>query len=75
MIVYVPVYDGKRIVRELNTDEFKNITDKSIAMFKPGMGFYGSVYNDRVFLTEEDGWKYWAGGYAKSYTLEEVKSL
>ena len=61
--VYVPVYErGLRRVQELDGDllAFIGNSDSSVAYWKPGVGYWGSIWNaDNIFLTEEAAWKYW----------------
>ena len=70
--VYVPVYErGLRRVQEIDGDllAFIGTSDTEVAYWKPGVGYWGSIWNaDNIFLTEEAAWKYW---YRDPITPEE----
>lgn len=61
--VYVPVYErGLRRVQELDGDllVFLGNSKDTVAYWKPGIGYYGNLWNaDNIFTTEEAAWKYW----------------
>lgn len=63
MKAYVSVYErGLRRVQELDGDllAFIGTSNTEVAYWRPGFGYYGSVWNaDNIFLTEEAAWKYW----------------
>lgn len=63
MKVYVPVFDrGLRRVQELDSELLVRMkgSPKSAVYYKPGIGFYGNIWNaDTIFKTEEAAWKFW----------------
>lgn len=84
MIVYRPVYDqDRRQVWKLESAELKVLSrprgeyEGLVAHYKPGIGFFGSVYHDRDFyLTEAEAWNYWNQTQPrKPYTLDEIREL
>lgn len=45
-----------------------------ITAWKHGAGYYGTIYNNEFYLTEEDAWRAWnRDGWPKSYTLQEIR--
>lgn len=76
MNVYIPVYDaGRRQVWTEKSEDLRNITNRSIAKYKPGAGFYGPIYCNNMFMTEAAAWQYWTGARAEGWTLAEIREL
>ena len=71
MIAYIPVYNGTRQVIKINPLEFKQWCSTGICQYKNKVGFYGSIYNNLLFETEEAAWNYWHGYNYKGYTLND----
>ena len=56
MKLYKPVFDGKWVIEELDSDLLKRIpgTNNTVCYYKKNVGFYGGLYNtDNIFKTRE----------------------
>ena len=61
MKVYKPVFNGKWMIEELDSDLLKRIhgTHNTVCYYKKNVGFYGSLYNtDNIFKTREAAQKW-----------------
>ena len=61
MKVYKPVFNGKWIIEELDSDLLKRIpgTHNTVCYYKKNVGFYGGLYNtDNIFKTRESAYRW-----------------
>ena len=59
MIVYKPIFTTKWEVWELDSDLLRYLTSDTVAYFKDGVGFYGTLYHAKsIFKSKEAAWKW-----------------
>lgn len=81
MIVYIPVYDHGERVEAIETERLRPMIGSAddpgarICNYKPGVGFYGPIYNNKFFLEESEVLKYWHGDHSRRWTLATIREL
>ena len=80
--VFVTVFDeGKKQVWKLDPatleflgGEHLDPMKDSITEYRPGVGHYGTIYNNEFYLTESDAWRAWnRDGWPLKFTLQQLR--